>query len=132
MSGENVETARAIREALLRGGPEAAAEFFHPDVTFDVAVGHFEGLEGMSTWFQTILKYLVDYEIVDAEFIGAGDAVMINNVMRARGGHTPLATQDQIYLMWFRDGKVTEVTRHATKGEALARANGSREPDAGG
>ena len=122
MTGDNVDVARALREALLRGGPDAAVEFFHPDVTFDVAVGHFEGLEGMSSWFREITKYLIDYEIVDAEFIPAGDCVVVNNVMRARGGHSDLATQDQIYLLRFRDEMVAEVTRHATKDEALANA----------
>jgi ketosteroid isomerase-like protein len=121
--GENVDVARSIREALLQGGPEGASEFFHSDVVFDVAVGHFEGLEGMSTWFNEITKYFVDYEVVDAEYIAAGDSVVVNNVMRARGGHSPLATQDQIYLLRFRDGKVTEVSRHATKSEALERAD---------
>jgi hypothetical protein len=115
-----------MREALIRGGPEAAADFFHPDVRFDVAVGQFEGRDGMEDWFRTILRYLVDYEIVDAEFTDAGDdAVVVNNVMRARGGHTALATQDQIYLLRFADGKVIEVTRHGTKEEALAFAKGS-------
>jgi hypothetical protein len=98
VSAEKVEIARSIREALLTGGPEAAEEFFHPDVTFEVAVGQFEGIEGMSTWFQEIAKYLIDYEIVDAHYIDIGDAVVVNNMMRARGGRTSLATQDQIYL----------------------------------
>ena len=111
-----------MREVLLQGGPQAAAEFFHPNVTFDVAVGHFEGLEGMSSWFREITKYLVDYEVVDAEFIPAGDSVIVNNVMRARGGHSPLTTQDQIYLLQFDQGKVIRVTRHATKADAQALA----------
>jgi SnoaL-like protein len=125
MSRENVEIARAIRESLLTGGPEAAARFFHPDVTFDVAVGHYEGIEGMTRWFETIVEYLIDYEIVDAEFIDAGDGVVVNNVMKARGGHTALATQDQIYLMLFEDGRVISVSRYPSKAEALAAANGS-------
>ncbi len=125
MSAENVEIARAIREALLTGGPEAAEEFFHPDVTFEVAVGHFEGIAGMSTWFQTIAKYLIDYEIVETRYLDAGDGVIINNVMRARGAHTELATQDQIYLMLFKDGRVIRVSRHADEAEALATAEAS-------
>jgi hypothetical protein len=113
-----------MRDALLTGGPEAAAEFFHPEVMFEVAVGRFEGIEGMSTWLRTIANYLTDYEIVNAEYIDAGDGVVVNNVMRARGGRTPLATQDQIYLLLFRDGKVIRVSRHATADEALASARG--------
>jgi hypothetical protein len=97
-------------------------------VTFEVAVGTFEGREGMSTWFRTITKYLVDYEIVDAEYIDAGDGVVVNNVMRARGGRTSLATQDQFYLLLFRDGRVIRVSRHASGAEALARANGGDRP----
>ena len=130
MSTENIEVARGLREALLQGGPDAAAEYFHPEVTFDVAVGHFEGLEGMSVWFQTITQYLVDYEIVDAEYIEAGDAVVVNNIIAARGGHTQLATQDQIYLMRFKDGRAIEVTRHATKAAALAYAKDGGEGQA--
>jgi ketosteroid isomerase-like protein len=122
MSGENIDVARSMREALIRGGPDAAVEFFHPDVTFDVAVGRFEGIEGMSLWFETIIKYLIDYEVVDAEFIAAGDCVVVNNIMRARGGHTPLATQDQIYLLRFKDGLVIDVSRHATKDAAVTMA----------
>jgi ketosteroid isomerase-like protein len=125
VSRQNVESARALREALIRGGPDAATGFFHPDVIFDVAVGQFQGLQGMSAWFQTIAKYLIDYEIVDAEYIDAGDGVVVNNIMRARGGHSSLATQDQIYLLRFRDGKVIEVTRHATKEDALLYAQPS-------
>jgi SnoaL-like domain len=125
VSAENLEIARAIREALLTGGPEAAADFFHPDVTFEVAVGHFEGIEGMSTWFRTIAKYLIDYEIVDAEYIEVRNGVIVNNMMRARGGHTALATQDQIYLLLFRDGKVIRVSRHADIAEARASAEAS-------
>jgi SnoaL-like domain len=66
VSAEKVEIARAMRDALVTGGPDAAEDFFHPDVTFEVAVGQFEGIEGMSTWFQEIAKYLIDYEIVEA------------------------------------------------------------------
>ena len=120
MSRENIETARAMRDALIEGGPKAAIVYFQPDVTFDVAVGQFKGIEGMEVWFRTITKYLIDYEIVDAEYVDAGDAVVVNNMMRARGGHGKLATQDQIYLLRFRDGKVGAVTRHATKEDALA------------
>ena len=122
MPPEKVEIARAIRDALLTGGPDAAAEFFHPGVTFEVAVGHFEGIDGMSTWFQTIAKYLIDYEIVETKYMDAGNGVIVNNVMRARGAHTQLATQDQIYLLHFQDGKVIRVSRHADEAEALARA----------
>jgi hypothetical protein len=122
VSAENVEAARRMRETLLEDGPDAAVEFFHPQVTFDVAVGRFEGHEGMSAWFREITKYLVDYEIAGAEFIDVDGSVVVNNVMRAKGGHTALATQDQIYLLRFRDGKIIGVTRHASKGEALAAA----------
>jgi hypothetical protein len=125
VSAEKLEIARAIRESLLTGGPEAAADYFHPDVTFEVAVGHFEGIEGMTTWFRTIAKYLIDYEVVDAEYIEVGDGVVVNNVMKARGGHTPLATQDQIYLLLFKEGKVIRVSRHRTKEEAVAAAEKS-------
>ena len=121
----NVEIARALRDALLASGPEAAAGFFHPEVTLDVAVGHFKGRDGMSSWFREISKYLIDYEIVDAEFIEAGDDVVVNNVMRARGGRTSLATQDQIYLLSFRDGQVIRVSRYASKEDALAAAGGA-------
>jgi SnoaL-like domain len=124
VSRENADVARQLREALLRGGPEAAVDFFNPAVTFDVAVGHFEGLDGMSSWFREITKYLIDYEVVDAEFIPAGDCVVVNNVMRARGAHTDLGIQDQIYLLRFDQGKVVAVSRHATKEEALAMADG--------
>jgi hypothetical protein len=126
MSRERVETAQAIRDALLAGGPEAAADFFHPEVTFEVAVGHFEGVDGMSKWFQMISKYLIDYEIVDTEYTDAGDGVVVNNIMRARGGHTPLATQDQFYLLLFQGKKVIRVSRHASKAEALE--NVSEQP----
>jgi SnoaL-like domain len=128
VSAEKVETARAIRDALLSGGPEAAEEFFHPDVTFEVAVGQFEGIEGMSTWFRMIAGYLIDYEIVDTHYIDAGEAVVVNNVMRARGGRTSLATQDQIYLLVFQGSKVIRVSRHATADEAVALAGQSEPP----
>jgi hypothetical protein len=128
VSAENLEIARAIRESLLTGGPEAAADYFHPDVTFEVAVGHFEGIEGMSTWFRMIANYLIDYEIVDAEYTEVGNGVIVNNMMRARGGHTPLATQDQFYLLLFKDGKVIRVSRHADAEEARVSAEGSAPP----
>jgi ketosteroid isomerase-like protein len=113
-----------MRDALLVGGPEAAERFFHPDVTFEVAVGHFKGIDGMSAWFQTAAKYLIDYEIVETRYIDAGDGVIVNNVMRARGGHTKLATQDQIYLLRFEGDRVIRVSRHADEAEARAMAAG--------
>jgi hypothetical protein len=37
--------------------------------------------------------------------MAAGDSVVLNNIMRARGGHTPPATQDQIYLLRFKTAR---------------------------
>jgi SnoaL-like domain len=129
MSAENLEVARQLREALIAGGPEAAAPYFDPEVTFDVAVGQYAGLDGMTEWFGTIIKYLVDYEIAEPEFIDAGDAVVVNNRIKARGGHTKLAIQDQYFLLRFREGRVIRVTRHASEAEALAMAE---TPDGAG
>ncbi len=60
LSKENIETARAVRESLLTGGPEAAVRYFHFEVILDVAVGHFQGHGGMATWFRTITEDLID------------------------------------------------------------------------
>jgi ketosteroid isomerase-like protein len=122
VSKQNVEVARRLRDSLLAGDAESAAALVHPEAELRLMLGRFRGEEGMDAWYRDATAYLVDYEPGEVEFIDGGDAVVVAMELKPRGAHTALASQELIYLLRFREGKVTSVSSHATRAEALEAA----------
>ena len=127
MSQENVEIARRGLLALERGGVDAAAKFWHPEITWRAIegapddVGEMHGIEAarryVEDWFDTFDNFRSEPE----ELIAVGDdqmvaVVHISGRAKASGIETELRYAS---VSTVRDGKIVRVREYATKGEAL-------------
>jgi ketosteroid isomerase-like protein len=113
--------------ALERGGVDAAAKFWHPEISWRAMegapgdVGETHGIEAarryVEDWFDTFDNFRSEPE----ELIAVGDeqvfAVMhVSRRAKASGIETELRYAS---VSIERDGKIVRVREYATKGEAL-------------
>jgi ketosteroid isomerase-like protein len=123
-----VEIARQVRDLLVAGDVDAAAELFHPNAELRMRLGTFRGREGLKEWQQDVHHYLGDYEFSGDEYIEAGDSVVHIATVRARGRDVGLEIEQEIgYVLKIDDGKVVAAAAYPSKEEAL-KAAGSAAP----
>jgi ketosteroid isomerase-like protein len=130
----NVDVVRRQFQALERGGPDGAAEFWHTDIDWravegaadDVGVmrGHDALRRYYEEWFQTFDQLRAEVE----EVIFEGDdrvAVSVRN--SGRGRASGVVTEGRYYVACtVRDGQIVSGREYATRDQALE-AVGLRE-----
>jgi ketosteroid isomerase-like protein len=127
VSQENVEIVRRSFTAFTRGGLDAAAEFWHPQINWRAAegapddVGEMHGIPAArryaEDWFDTFDELSWEPE----ELIDVGDdqvvaVVHVSGRAKASGIRTELRYAS---VATIRDGKVVRVREYLTKDEAL-------------
>jgi uncharacterized protein len=129
VSSENLEIVQRGFEGFNAKGVDGIIPFLDPNFEAttppDLATepGTFRGHEGVRRWFDSF------YEVMDGirwdahEFHEAGDCVVVEFTLRARGKTTGLEFgQDAVMVWWLHDGKATRVELFRTMDEALAAA----------
>ena len=129
MSSENAALIRTYIAAYDRGGLDALAEFWHPDINWramegaldDVGVMH--GPDAMRAYHEQWEKTFDDMRAEVDEVIDAGDqaVAVVRVVGRMKGSDAEVDLRYAIVLS-FRDGKITRGREYATREEALAAA----------
>jgi hypothetical protein len=126
---ENVEIARRAYAALVEEGVEGVIAFADPE--FEVTTppslasepGTFRGHDGIRRWFGGFSDGLEDVYFEGREFTAAGDQVLVETVLHARGRTTGIDVEQRAFLLWtFRDGLAVRVEPFAEREPALEAA----------
>ena len=129
MSQENVEIMRSAYAALAEGGLEAVIAVADPE--FEATTppslasepGTYRGHEGVRRYFGSFGDSMEGVYFEGQEFTSAGDKVLVDTTMHARGRTTGIETEQRAFLVWtLREGLVTKVETFAERGQALAAA----------
>jgi ketosteroid isomerase-like protein len=130
MSQENVEMVRRGYEAWLRGDVDAGSENFAPDFELDLsrAIGTDRGIYSLNQARRLQEEFQEALEVVQigAEYIDAGEHVVITWSNRLRGRDGIEVQARGIWLCTIRDGLVVRICLYQDKREALEAA-GLRE-----
>jgi ketosteroid isomerase-like protein len=129
MSEENVEMVRQYFAAYERGGLEASAEFWHPDINWRAIegtlddVGVMRGPDAMRHYYGQWEETFEDVRTETEELIDAGDQVVavVRGIGRMKGSD---AEVDIRYAIVFslRDGKIGMGREFASREQALEAA----------
>jgi|SRR5215204_899646 len=126
MSQENVEVVRAVFEAWERGGVDAVAEFWHPEIDWRAAKGALDdvgvmcGVDAMRAYMNDWLANFDDVHVEAEELIDAGDEVVAMQRVTARGKGSGVETELRYAVVnTIRDGKVVRGREYWTRAEAL-------------
>jgi len=130
MPQENVEIARRAYEAWHRGDVDAAYEDFAPDLELDLsrAVGTDRGVYSLNQMRRLAEEFWEAWETVQvgAEYIDAGDHVVISFTNRLRGRDGIEVQARGTWLGTIRDGLIVRICLYQEVQEALEAA-GPRE-----
>jgi ketosteroid isomerase-like protein len=129
MSGESSDVVRRQFEALARSF-DAAAEFWHPDISWRAAEGAADDV-GIMRGTQALRRYYEDWfelfdelhaEVEEVIFEGAERcAVVVRNSGRPRGSQA-IAQGRYFVVCGVRDGRILSGREYETRGEALEAA----------
>ena len=129
MPQRNVEIVRRAYAALAEQGVEAVLAFTHPEfeVTTPATLASepdtYRGHEGVSRYFGSFGDAMDGVYLEGQEFTAAGDKVLVDTKMHARGRSTGIETEQRAFLVWtLREGMVTRVEAFAEQREALEAA----------
>ncbi len=126
MSQENVKIVRRSYEAWLRGDFDAGSEDFAPDIEFDMsrAIGIDRGIYSFNQARRLQEEFLAALEIVHvgAEYIDAGEHVVITFTNRARGRDGVEVQARGTWLCTIRDGLIVRICLYQEVQEALEAA----------
>jgi ketosteroid isomerase-like protein len=132
VSRENLEIVRKGFEAFNERGVEGIIPLVHPDFVAvtppDLASepDTYRGPDGLRSWFDSFYEVMDDIRWDGHEFHEAGDRVVVEFTLRARGKTTGLDFGQDAVMVWeLRDGKAVRVDLYSTLEEALAAAEGS-------
>lgn len=129
----NIDTATAFFEACETGkGAEGIAPYIHADATFSAqsgAIADIATLADYADWMKGLLGILPDgaYELTGfAEDAARGTVIasaVFTGTHTAEGGPVPATGQaaksDYVYVISFKDGKVSHMTKVWNDGWAL-------------
>lgn len=133
MSRENVEIMRRAYATLIEQGVEAILPFADPafEATTPPSLASepdtYRGHEGVRRFFSSFGDAMEGVYLEGVEFTPAGDKVLVESKLHARGRTTGIETEQRAFLVWtLRDGLVTRVETFPEEGPALEAA-GLRE-----
>ena len=130
MSTQNVDTGRALVEAVNRRDLEAFLSLVRPDVEWDDSEGWpgirgvYRGHDGVRDWWERFLEVWESVEVVVEEASEGPDNRVLLQVSGAfRGGASGVQTEVRAWeLLWVADGQVARRQLSWTREEALAAA----------
>ena len=129
MSKENLEIVQRGFEAFNAQGVEGVIPFIDPDFEAttppDLASepDTYRGPDGIRRWFDSFFEVMDEIRWDAREFHEAGDRVVVEFTLRARGKTTGLSFGQEAVMVWtLRDGKAVRVDLYPTLDEALAAA----------
>lgn len=134
MSRENVELVRRnyarLKETYRVGelDPRDLEEMWHPDCVLKPAgvlpeTREMRGRNGVAQIVMAPLEAFEQMKVEPAEFIDAGDRVVVPFRFGGRGRHTGIEVDFDVVHVWtVKDGKVARLDMYATKDEAFEAA----------
>ena len=132
MSRENLETVQRGFEAFNENGVEGIVPFVHPDFEATTPPNlasepdTYRGHDGIRRWFDSFYEVMDRIRWDPRGFHEAGEQVVVEFTLRARGKTTGLDFgQDAVMVWWLRDGKAIRLELFQTLDEAMAAAEAS-------
>jgi ketosteroid isomerase-like protein len=129
MSHVNVEIMRSAYAALAEQGVEAILAFADPEfeATTPASLASepdtYRGHEGVRRYFGSFGDAMEGVYLEGREFTSAGDKVLVDTKLHARGRTTGIETEQRAFLVWtLRDGLVVGLETFAERGQALEAA----------
>ena len=129
MSQPNVEVIRRGLEALSSGDIDRILEFVDPDFEGQVPPelstepDTYRGHAGMRRYFQSFWDDMEDIRFQAERMWEAGDSVVVDTRMTARGKQTAIPVEQRFGQIWtLRDGRAIAVENFASVGDALEAA----------
>jgi ketosteroid isomerase-like protein len=129
VSRENLEIVQRGFEAFNAQGVEGIIPFIDPDFEAttppDLASepDTYRGPDGIRRWFNSFFEVMDEIRWDAREFHEAGDRVVVEFTLRARGKTTGLSFGQEAVMVWtLRDGKAVQVDLYSTLDEALEAA----------
>jgi uncharacterized protein len=133
MSQENVEIVRALFDAWERGGLDAAAEFWDPQIDWRAVEGAIDdagpisGVDAMRAYLQEGLDLFDEVSLEPEELIDAGDQVVAVQRVSGRGKASGIETELRFAVVYtIRNGKIVRGREYWERAQALE-AVGLRE-----
>jgi ketosteroid isomerase-like protein len=135
VAGDNLEIVQRAIEAFNASGVDGILPLIHPE--FEVTTppdlasepDTYRGHDGVRRWFDSFYEVMDDIRWDAREFHKAGDRVVVEFTLRARGKTSGLDFGQDAVMVWsFRDGKASRIELFQTLEEALAAARGSGGP----
>ena len=122
-----MEIARRGFLGLERGDVDAAAEFWHPEISWRAIegapddVGEMHGIEAARRYVEDWFDTFDDFRSEPEELIPVGDdQVVVVHISSGRAKLSGIETELRYAsVATVRDGKIVRVREYATKGEAL-------------
>jgi ketosteroid isomerase-like protein len=129
VSRENLEIVQRGFEAFNAQGVEGVIPFIDPDFEAttppDLASepDTYRGPDGIRRWFDSFFEVMDEIRWDAREFHEAGDKVVVEFTLRARGKTTGLSFGQEAVMVWtLRDGKAIRVDLFPTLDQALEAA----------
>jgi ketosteroid isomerase-like protein len=126
VSKENLEIVQRGFEAFNAQGVEGIIPFIDPDFEAttppDLASepDTYRGPDGVRRWFDSFFEVMDEIRWDAREFHEAGDRVVVEFTLRARGKTTGLSFGQEAVMVWtLRDGKAIRVDLFQTLDQAL-------------
>ncbi|HEX6586433.1 MAG TPA: nuclear transport factor 2 family protein [Solirubrobacterales bacterium] len=126
MPGENVEIVKRGFDAFNRHGVDALLEFVHPE--FEVTTppelasepDTYRGHDGVRRYFESFYEAMEEIRWEPRGFHEAGDRVVVEFTLRARGKSTGLDVGQEAVMVWeLRDRQAIGLELFPTLDEAL-------------
>jgi len=132
VSGENVDFIERGFEAFNEGGVEGILSFIHPEFEATTPPNlasepdTYRGHNGIRRWFDSFDEVMDGIRWDAHDFQQAGDKVVVEFTLRARGKTTGLDFGQDAVMVWsMRDGKAIRVELFESLDDALRAARES-------
>ena len=131
MASGNVEIVKGAFAEFNSGGVEAVLPRFDPE--FETTTppelasepDTYRGHEGVRRWFDSFAEVMDEIRWDPKSFAEAGDRVIVEFTLRARGKTTGLDFGQDAVMVWtLRDGRAISLELYPTLEEAQAAADG--------
>jgi ketosteroid isomerase-like protein len=129
VSRENLEIVRRGFSAFNESGVEGILPLIHSD--FEATTppelasepDTYRGEDGIRRWFDSFYEVMDEIRWDPREFHDAGDRIVVEFTLRARGKTTGLDFGQDAVMVWeLRDGKAVRLDLYPTLAEAMAAA----------